>query len=222
MNEKAILEETEAFVRTTLGKDETGHDWWHAHRVRQIAKRLGKDEGVDTFIVELSALLHDIADYKLHGGDESLSSARASDWLSRTGMSHEQVQRVSQIIESVSFMKSLPGRDTQASGAISKEAMVVADADRLDAMGALGIARTFAFGGAFRRPIHDPTEKPRQSLTREDYKHNRSTSINHFYEKLLKLKDMMHTESGRDLAAKRHAFMEAFLEEFLAEWEGKA
>jgi uncharacterized protein len=200
-----------------LAADSSGHDWHHIARVRRLALRLARDEGADPFVVELAALLHDIADWKFHGGDEHEGPRRAANWLASLGVDQLTIDRVSQIIREVSFKGA--GVDTPTS---SLEAQVVQDADRLDALGALGIARAFAYGGHAGRAIHDPDVPYETHGTFAEYKKNSGPTINHFYEKLLLLRDRMNTASGRRMAEARHQFMEEFLARFFSEWNGEA
>ena len=227
MDRQEIIEKTEYFVKETLSKDSTGHDWWHVHRVRNLAKRIALHEDADIFIVELSALLHDIGDYKFFQGDEEAGAVKVKEWLSSLEISPSLIDRVMEITSQISFMHTLPDKGQVRSKknstipTLSKELMAVTDADRLDAMGAIGIARAFTYGGFFNRPIYDPAIKPSKSITKEEYKTTEAPSINHFYEKLLKLKDMMYTPLGRKMAKKRHRFLNLYLKEFFKEWRGK-
>ncbi|MES2088339.1 MAG: HD domain-containing protein [Patescibacteria group bacterium] len=216
MNDKDTIKQTEEYVQKTLKAHESGHDWWHIERVRNIALKIAKEEKADLFVVELSALLHDIADHKFHGGDSTVGPKVAREFLSGLALSVEVVDQIVEIIDNMSFNKTLDGK----SGVKSKELQVVQDADRLDAMGAIGIARAFSYGGHKGRPFYEPNTKPIKYKNSEEYKKNPAgTTINHFYEKLLLLKDMMNTKYGKKLAKKRHAFLENFLDEFLAEWK---
>lgn len=227
MDRQEIIEKTEYFVKETLSKDSTGHDWWHVHRVRNLAKRIARHEGADIFIVELAALLHDIGDYKFFQGDEEAGAEKVREWLSSLEISSSLIDKIVKITSQISFMHTLPDKgkwkDKKNSSVptVSKELMAVTDADRLDAMGAIGIARAFTYGGFFNRPIYDPAIKPSKSITKEDYKTTEAPSINHFYEKLLKLKDMMYTKLGRKMAKRRHRFLNLFLKQFFKEWKGK-
>jgi len=227
MDRQEIIKKTELFVKKILSEDSTGHDWWHIHRVRNLAKRIAREEGADIFLVELAALLHDIGDYKFFKGDEEAGAAKVREWLSSLEISPSLTDKIIEITSRVSFMLSLPdkekGRDKKNSTilTLSKELMSVTDADRLDAMGAIGIARAFTYGGFFNRPIYDPTIKPIKSITKEEYKITEAPSINHFYEKLLKLKDMMYTKLGRKIAKRRHRFINLYLKQFFKEWKGK-
>lgn len=227
MDRQEIIEKTEYFVKETLSKDSTGHDWWHIYRVRNLAKRIALHEGADIFIVELAALLHDIGDYKFFQGDEEAGTVKVSEWLSSLKISPTLINRIVDITSKISFMHTLPdkgkgrGKKNSAIPTLSKELMAVTDADRLDAMGAIGIARAFTYGGFFNRPIYDPATKPSKSITKEEYKTTEAPSINHFYEKLLKLKDMMYTKLGRKMAKRRHRFLNLYLKQFFKEWKGK-
>jgi len=226
MDRQEIIEKTELFVRQTLSKDSTGHDWWHIHRVRNLAKRIARNEGADIFIVELAALLHDIGDYKFFHGNEEAGVVKVGEWLSFLKISPTLINRIVDITSKISFMYTLPdkgkGSDKRNSAStLNKELMAVTDADRLDAMGAIGIARAFTYGGFFNRPIYDPNTKPSKFITKEEYKTTEAPSINHFYEKLLKLKDMMYTPLGRKMAKRRHRFLNLYLKQFFKEWKGK-
>ncbi|GAA3924420.1 HD domain-containing protein [Chitinophaga oryziterrae] len=210
-----ILSQTEAFVKKELAGAEGGHDWWHIYRVWQLAKHIAAQEDVNMLVVELGALLHDIADAKFHGGDESIGPAKARQFMESIQVPAGVVQHVTNIIEHISFKGG-----HQAGKFYSPELGVVQDADRLDALGAIGIARTFNYGGFKNRAIYDPGISPDLQMTKEQYKHSTAPTINHFYEKLLLLKDRMNTATGRKLAEERHLFMEQFLERFYKEWEG--
>ena len=215
MNKTDIIKETENYVRNKLEGEGTGHDWWHIHRVRNVAVKLGEEEHADLFVVNLAALLHDIADHKFYGGDEEIGPATARHWLERLQVEDPVINHVCDIIRDISFkgaqvetpMKTIEGK-------------VVQDADRLDALGAIGIARAFAYGGYKKRPLYDPDMKPEMHDSFESYKKSKGSTLNHFYEKLFLLKDRMNTKSGRELALKRHRFMEQFVEQFLADWRG--
>ncbi len=227
MDKQEIIKKTELFVKEILENDSTGHDWWHNHRVRNLAKRIAKEEGADIFVAELAALLHDIGDYKFFQGDEEAGLALVRKWLSSLKISTSLIDKIVEITSQVSFMHTLTNNKSKDSvkknfiPTIPKELMVVTDADRLDAMGAIGIARTFTYGGFSDRPIYDPFIKPNKSITKEEYKTTEAPSINHFYEKLLKLKDMIYTDLGRKIAKKRHRFLKLYLKEFFKEWKGK-
>lgn len=207
---------TEEFVRERLRGAESGHDWWHILRVWNNAKLILKTEPeADGCVVELSALLHDIADSKFHGGNEYIGPEIAGSFLAELDVAPDVIQHVKDIILNMSFKASL-GRVTFR----SREMDIVQDADRLDAIGAIGIARAFAYGGFKNRALFDPEESPREFRDKEDYKNSASPTINHFYEKLLLLKDQMNTRSAREIAGSRHQYMLKYLEQFYGEWEG--
>lgn len=213
MSEAQLIDNTVAFVKQELAQAEGGHDWWHIHRVWKTAGEIAAKEPVDFLIVSLGALLHDIADAKFHGGDETIGPAKARQFLASQGVGEDVIAHVIAIIDNISFKGGHnEGRFT------SPELAVVQDADRLDAIGAIGIARAFNYGGFKNRALYDPAIKPDLHMSREQYKHSTAPTINHFYEKLLLLKDKMNTATGRALAAERHAFMENFLEQFYKEW----
>lgn len=216
MNKPQIIEKTKTFVKNTLKNAEGGHDWFHIQRVWNNAKLIANNENADLFIVELGALLHDIADSKFHNGDERVGPKVASEFLQKQQVSAENIQHVVKIIENVSFKG---GNIQQEFNSIELE--IIQDADRLDALGAIGIARTFNYGGFKERALYDPEIKPELNMNKEEYKASTAPTINHFYEKLLLLKDRMNTKTGREIAQKRHEFMELYLEQFYAEWNGK-
>jgi uncharacterized protein len=215
MTQAEIIEKTVVFVQKTLENAEGGHDWWHIYRVWQAAKTIGGTEKANLFVVELGALLHDIADSKFHGGDETIGPKLARQWLESLSVEEQMIEHVEQIIKHISFKGG-----HKSSLFSSTELHVVQDADRLDAIGAIGIARTFNYGGFKNRPIYDPNIAPNLNMTKEEYKNSIAPTINHFYEKLLLLKDLMNTETGRKMAAARHDFMVSYLEMFYAEWDG--
>ena len=215
MNQQSIIEKSVSFVRETLSGAEGGHDWWHIYRVWNTARYIAGHEKADPFIVELGALFHDIADSKFHSGDERIGPAMAKEFLGSLPVNTEVIDHVLKIIEHVSFKG---GNELQKFK--SPELDVIQDADRLDAMGAIGIARAFNYGGHVHREIYNPGIKPELNLTREQYKHSSAPTINHFYEKLLLLESRMNTQTGRDLAVDRHNFMEIFLAQFFREWNG--
>lgn len=215
-NPNEILRKTADHVRELLAADASGHDWWHIQRVRAMALKIGRQERANLFVVELAALLHDVADWKFHGGDDTLGPARAAEWLAGLGVDRATIDQVCQVIAQVSFKGA--GVDTPPH---SLEGQVVQDADRLDALGAIGIARTFAYGGHAGQIMHDPAIPPVLHASFDAYKSARGTTINHFHEKLLLLRDRMNTAAGRRLAAERHRFMEQFLAQFDAEWNGE-
>ena len=216
MNKSTVLEKTRKFVKSKLSGESTGHDWWHVYRVCMTARQIAKTEKVDLFVVELAALLHDIADWKFYDGDESVGPTHARKWLESLRVSEAIISHVCRIIKDISFKGA--GVKTQMH---SKEGGVVQDADRLDALGAIGIARTFAYGGSKGREIFNPDIKPTQHNSFEEYKKNQSHTINHFHEKLFLLKDLMNTKTGKKLAKSRHTYMQNYLRQFLKEWEGK-
>jgi uncharacterized protein len=209
----AALAKTSDFVREQLGPEPTGHDWWHAERVRLLAAHIAEQERADIFVVELAALLHDVADAKFSGSDEAGPRA-AREWLTSISVDQDVVRAVSDIIERMSFKGARVDEKP-----ISREGQCVRDADRLDAIGAIGIARTFAYGGYVRRPLHDPGVSAELHTTPDAYRNNVGTTINHFHEKLLLLRDRLHTDSARRIAERRHRFMTDFLDEFQAEWD---
>ena len=213
--ENPIIEKTIAFAKATLENAEGGHDWFHIERVYKNALLIANGEDVDTTIVALGALLHDIADSKFYDGDESVGPRMASEFLLRHNVDGAIIEHVLEIIKNVSFKE---GNQKQAFSSLELD--VVQDADRLDALGAIGIARTFNYGGFKNRKIYDPSIRPQLDMTPEEYKATTAPTINHFYEKLLLLKDRMNTKTGRQLAQKRHQYMVAFLDQFYTEWEG--
>ena len=211
-----IIQKTINFVKNELKNAEGGHDWFHIERVYKNALLISESEKVDRTIVSLAALLHDIADSKFHGGDETVGPKKARQFLKSENISEETIDPIVKIIENVSFKGG-----NQAQKFTSKELEVVQDADRLDALGAIGIARTFNHGGFKNRKLYDPEIKPNLKMTPSEYKASDAPTINHFYEKLLLLKNRMNTETGRRIAEERHVFMEKFLEQFYAEWNGE-
>ena len=215
MTDNEIIEATTNYVRTTLQNAEGGHDWWHIERVWNNANTIAKTENADLFIVSLAALLHDIADSKFNNGDEEIGPVKATTFLQSLQVAEDVVIHVENIIRNISYKG---GNFTQKFH--SPELAIVQDADRLDALGAIGIARAFNYGGFKNREIYNPEIKPDLQMTKETYKNSSAPTINHFYEKLLLLKDKMNTETGKKMAAKRHLFMEVYLEEFYAEWNG--
>lgn len=215
-NQQEAIEYIAQKVQQRFEGEGTGHDWWHIVRVRNTALNIGGKEGADPLIIELGALLHDVADHKLHGGDVEAGMVLIDQWLSEARFSDQIKREVADIARHVSY-KGADVKDTP----LSLEGQVVRDADRLDAMGAIGIARTFAYGGNRNRPLYDPAIKPEMHASFEDYKGSRAPTINHFYEKLLLLKDRMHTATAKNMALERHRFMESYLERFYQEWEGR-
>ena len=218
MIELNVVNDTIRFVKKQLQKAEGGHDWFHIERVYKLALRIAQNEAdVDILVVQLAALLHDIADSKFHDGDETIGPRLAREFLITQQLPEAQLEQVIAIIENISFKGG-----NQAQTYFSKELAVVQDADRLDAIGAIGIARTFNYGGFKNRALYDPAIPPDLQLSKEAYKKSTAPTLNHFYEKLLRLKELMHTETARAIAAERHQFMEQFLSRFYAEWEGEA
>ena len=214
-SEEKIIQNTIAFVKAELANAEGGHDWFHIERVYKNALLISKNENVDLTVISLGALLHDIADYKFHDGDETVGPIKARNFLESQELSEQKIMHVINIIENVSFKG---GNIEQRFHSIELD--VVQDADRLDAIGAIGIARTFNYGGFKGRKLYDPEITADLNMTPEEYKNSNAPTINHFYEKLLLLKDGMNTATGRKLAEERHNFMEKFLQQFYAEWEG--
>jgi len=216
MKQDVIINTTIAYVKKELLDAEGGHDWWHIERVWKNAKLISKFEPVDIFVVELAALLHDIADAKFHNGDENIGPEKAKQFLESLSVEKEIIVHVENIIRNISFKGGNFTKDFY-----SPELAVVQDADRLDAIGAIGIARAFNYGGFKNREIYNPLIAPDLQMNKETYKKSDAPTINHFYEKLLLLKDRMNTNTGKKLAEERHRFMQFFLEEFYREWEGK-
>jgi uncharacterized protein len=212
MNEN-IVEITKKFVQETLKDAEGGHDWFHILRVLRLSEKIAASEKCDILVVQLGALLHDIADSKFHQGDETLGEKVAINFLNTQNISLEIIEKVVFIINNISYKGG-----HNVLNKITKELAIVQDADRLDAMGAIGIARTFNYGGFKNRSIYNPKIPPNIMQSKEEYKNSEAPTINHFYEKLLLLKDKMNTQKGKELAQKRHEFMEQFLEEFYQEW----
>ncbi|MFT5242533.1 MAG: hypothetical protein ACJA1H_000977 [Glaciecola sp.] len=211
-----IIEKTKLFVQQQLEKAEGGHDWFHILRVYNNALLISKNEAVDGFVVALGALLHDIADSKFHDGDETVGPKVARNFLFENNVDSKVIEHVVNIIKHISFKG---GNEAQIFS--SRELDVVQDADRLDAIGAIGIARTFNYGGFKNRKIFDPFIKVNLEMTKEEYKGSTAPTINHFYEKLLLLKDRMNTKTGKKIALERHQFMEEFLDQFYSEWDGE-
>lgn len=209
---KSITEE----IKGSFEGESTGHDWWHIYRVVNNARSIQEQEGGNAQLIELSALLHDVGDHKFHK-EKDAQERMISNLLLRFGAEASVVNEVLEIVKQVSFKGGKENLELT-----SLEAKIVQDADRLDAIGAMGIARAFAFGGNRNRMIYDPNDAPKNFENFEAYKNDKGHTINHFYEKLLKLKDMMQTPTGKRLAAERHQFMEVFLGQFYKEWEGKA
>jgi len=217
MTNSQIIEATKIFVKDSLKDAEGGHDWFHIERVYKNALLISKNEKVDEYVVALAALLHDIADSKFHDGDDTIGPKKAREFLFKQNVSSEVIEHVVSIIANMSFNKSLEG----ALKFNSIELEVVQDADRLDAIGAIGIARCFNYGGFKDRAIYNPEIAPNLSMNQAEYKASTAPTINHFYEKLLLLKGKMNTKTGTRIAQKRHDYMEGFLSQFYAEWEGE-
>lgn len=211
-----LIPRTILFVKEKLENAEGGHDWFHIERVYKNTLLIAKNEACDTAIVQLGALLHDIADSKFHNGDETVGPRVAREFLESENVDEEIIEHVVNIIENISYK----GGNFEKKFT-SIELNVVQDADRLDAIGAIGIARTFNYGGFKNRTLYDPEIAPNSSMTKEEYKNNDSPTLNHFYEKLLLLKDKMNTATGKQIAQERHRYMEGFLAQFYAEWEGE-
>ncbi|QKJ31858.1 HD domain-containing protein [Mucilaginibacter mali] len=212
MQPEDIIQQTAQYVKQTLQNAEGGHDWWHIHRVWTNAKRILQTEQADRLIVELAALLHDIADSKFHGGDEEIGPRTATAYLQSINVDAHVVEHVEMIIRHMSFKAGFDGLVFY-----STEMGIVQDADRLDAIGAIGIARAFTYGGFKGREIYNPEIEPNLNMSKEEYKNTAAPSINHFYEKLLLLKDKMNTATGKQMAQQRHQFMEQYLQQFYIE-----
>jgi len=217
MTDSEIVEQAIAFVKETLQGAEGGHDWFHIQRVFKNTLLIAKDEKVDVLVVSLAALLHDIADAKFNDGNETIGPKLAEDFLGALQVKKKIITHVSKIIKNISFKNSLAKKRGRPFN--SKELQVVRDADRLDAMGAIGVARAFNYGGFKNRELYNPEIAPNLKMTKEEYKKSTAPTINHFYEKLLLLKDKMHTETGRKLAEERHQFMLTYLKQFYKEWD---
>jgi len=213
MKNENIIEATVKYVKNELKGAEAGHDWFHINRVWNLAKKIAEIEPVDFLVVELAALLHDIADSKFHGGNEKLGPEKARACLESLSVDDATINHVVKIIENISF-KGGNFKNTF----YSPELAVVQDADRLDAIGAIGIARAFQYGGFKNREIYNPEIKPNPEMDKEQYKNSKAPTINHFYEKLLLIKDRMHTKTGKSLAESRHTYMQEFLDQFYMEW----
>lgn len=216
MDSSEIINSTIKYVKESLANAEGGHDWWHIYRVWQLAKHIAEQEDVNILVVELAALLHDIADSKFHNGDETLGPRKARAFLESITLEDSTITHIEAIITNVSFKG---GKVKQTFS--SKELDVVQDADRLDAMGAIGIARTFNYGGYKNRELYNPNIVANLNMSKEEYKNSTAPTINHFYEKLLLLKDRMNTDTGKALAKHRHQYMEEYLNEFYQEWNGE-
>ncbi len=217
MSPEEILQQTESFVKKSLEGAEGGHDWWHTLRVYRTALTIAEGEKADLLTVGLGALLHDIADAKFHDGDETIGPKITTSFLTSLKLPESLIDEVVAIVRNISFKNSLGNQQDIPK---SKALEIVQDADRLDAIGAIGIARAFNYGGFRNRALYDPNIKPVSNLSKEAYKKSKGPTINHFYEKLLTLKDKMNTSTGKKLAEERHQYMLDFLEQFYKEWEG--
>lgn len=214
MQDEVYLRKTEEYVYELMSNDTTGHDSWHIYRVRKLAVRIAESEGGDSFIIQMAALLHDVDDWKIKKDDDSVHIAES--WMFSLSLPAKLIERIKSVIDEVSFKGNLVADRTS-----SLEAKIVQDADRIDAIGAIGIARAFAYGGNKRRQIYNPSVSPGEFRTFEEYKSSEGTTINHFYEKLLLLKDRMNTPTGREIAEYRHNYMAEFLKQFFNEWEAE-
>lgn len=212
----SVIDNTILFVKQKLENAEAGHDWFHIERVFKNALLIAQHEECDIEIVKLGALLHDIADSKFNGGDETIGPRIAREFLESQKIAEPKIQHVVAIIENISFKGGNFEKKFN-----SKELEIVQDADRMDAIGAIGIARTFNYGGFKNRQLYNPNIPPKMNMSKEEYKNSEAPTLNHFYEKLLLLKDKMNTKTGKELALDRHRFMENFLAQFYAEWEGE-
>ena len=217
LNNNKLIEATKVFVKKTLKDAEGGHDWFHIERVFINSLLIAKGENVDGLVISLSALLHDIADSKFHNGDSTIGPKVAGEFLLKHNVDSATINHVIKIIENISYSSNIDSKSSFK----SLELDVVQDADRLDAIGAIGIARTFNYGGFKNRALYNPDIKPNLNLSKEEYKTSTAPTINHFYEKLLLLKDKMNTKTGKKIALDRHLYMEQFLKQFYAEWNGE-
>ena len=216
MDMELIIKKTVEYAKTKLEGEGTGHDWYHILRVYKTSIYIGQKENADLFVVKLAALLHDIADWKFNEGNRDVGSEVSRQWLESLGVAHDIIDKVTKIIGTMSFKGGTTNAEQE-----TIEGKVVQDADRLDAIGAMGIARAFAYGGYKERELYNPNIKSQKFKDFEEYKKNNGTTVNHFYEKLLLLKDLMNTESGKSMAIQRHKFMEDYLEQFFREWDCK-
>lgn len=216
MKKAQILDEVKKYIRKSLGEEATGHDWWHSWRVWKLSKKIAEKEGGNLFVIELAALFHDIADWKFYGGSTKKGAEKAKSLLKKLGVDDKTIKRICHIIDNVSFKGAGVKNKIK-----TKEGMIVQDADRLDVLGAIGIARIFAYGGFKGREIYNPNIKPKLHKTFKEYKNSKSTSINHFYEKILLLKDRLNTKTAKKIAERKHKFLENFLKEFFREWKVK-
>jgi uncharacterized protein len=215
MNQNDLIQKTTEYIKQEFGDDSSGHDWWHIYRVWKNAISICRHEKADLFIVELAALLHDLDDWKFNQSEDE-TPVRAKTWMEACGIDLQTNQTVCDIIMNISYKGAQVENKMK-----SLEGFIVQDADRLDAIGAIGIGRAFAYGGYKNRPMYDPETQNQMHATFEQYKNSKSATINHFYEKLLLLKDMMNTPTARRIAEQRHEIMLRFLDQFMNEWEGK-
>jgi len=216
MDKNKIIQKVKIYTQKTLKAEPTGHDWWHAWRVWKMSKEIAKKEGGDIFIIELAALLHDIADWKFHKGSTKKGANKAAGLLKKLGVRDNDIKHICHIINEISFKGAGVKNKIK-----TKEGKIVQDADRLDVLGAIGIARVFAYGGFKKREIFNPDIKPKLHKSFREYRSNKNTSINHFYEKLLILKNRLNTKTAKKIAQSRHKFLENYLKEFFKEWEVK-
>ncbi len=221
MNKENIIKKTAEYIQNRLNGESSGHDWWHVYRVWKNAIHICKEEKADLFVVQLAALLHDIADWKFHKGDDTIGPRLAREWLEKLNVDASVIDHVCDIIHQMNFRGAAVKSQVK-----TKEGKIMQDADRLDAIGAIGIARAFATGQLLNQEFYNPAIKPLKKATKKQYNkqytgERRNTTINHFYEKLLLLKKLMNTKSARKIAERRHAIMEQFLDKFFKEWNGK-
>jgi len=217
MDKDEILKKTEDYIKKEMFHEETGHDWFHIKRVLDSAVKIAEKEGGDLFIIKMSALLHDIGDPKLHNGDKTAAKRIVGEWLKKISVDKKDGEHILHIIDNLSFSKSLENPNIEK----TKEFMIVQDADRIDAIGAIAIARVFHYGGAKGRKIYDPSIKPRIKLTTENYREGSLDSFSHFYEKLIFLKDLLNTKTAKKIGEERHKAMESYLNQFLREWNSE-
>jgi uncharacterized protein len=217
MTDRQLISKTADFIKDKFSTESSGHDWWHMYRVWQLSKHIAsKEGGADMLVVELAALLHDIEDHKMHGGDSEVGALAARKWLEQNKLDSKVIAHIEDIVRHISFKSAKIKNPLD-----TLEGKIVHDADKLDSIGAIGIARVFAFGGAYGRLIYSPDIKLVKDYTYKKTNASNSTAVHHFYEKLLLLKDRMFTDTGRQMAERRHKFMEQYLEEFYDEWDGK-
>jgi len=217
MDKQEIIKQTASYVKEILEGEGSGHDWWHIQRVRNLALNIGRKEDANLYVVEMASLLHDVGDPKLYGGDKTIAPIMIGRKLSELGVEGKEKDDIMYIIGNMSFSKHLDGKEVKK----SVEFQCVQDADRLDAIGAIGIARCFAYGGHKGRVLYNPDVKAREGLSSEVYHATSADTLSHFQEKLLLLKNLMNTATAKRMAEERHKFMESFLMRFHNEWEGK-